>query len=226
MLIVAEIGVNWTSYAHAVEMMQRAKAAGADAVKFQVYLKEHVEKHPRAKELLEIQLFPDTLRVLKSAADRIGIEFFATPFFPAAVDWLEQVGVTKYKIRHADQFNEKLIGKVLHTKKPFYISTDSPSALPNARSVYCVPQYPPELKDIKIAEQDWGLYEGYSNHYPGISPSLLAVARGADYIEIHVTDYDLVDSPKDWTPIDWPVSWSFEQFKQFIDLARDMEVIR
>jgi sialic acid synthase SpsE len=125
--------------------------------------------------------------------------------FPEAVDWLEEVGVKRYKIRYADRDNHRLVGRVLLTGKITHTS---------GKDVYCVPKYPPSLAEIHVPDP----CHGYSNHYPGMAPALLAVARGAEYVEIHVKDND--------TAIDAPVSWTFDELRRFAAIAREVEQLR
>jgi len=52
--VVAEIGVNWDgNFKLAKEMMQNAKKAGCNAVKFQAYLEETVKSHPEYLRLVK-----------------------------------------------------------------------------------------------------------------------------------------------------------------------------
>jgi sialic acid synthase SpsE len=240
MLIVAEIGVNWTCLDHATMMMQKAKGAGADAVKFQVYSKEQIkdvrEKDPVVfKRLADIMLTRDYIQTLKDRADHIGIEFFATPMFPGAVDWLEQVGVKRYKIREHDNHYWELIERVDRTGKESFISAerldlrlDTMRVEDGQKFLYCVPQYPPPLNAIHLDTKLGSLetFYGYSNHYPEIVPALVAVARGAEYVEIHVEDSNWKFDMSQKEPIDHAVSWTFDKLDQFVKIAREMEAIR
>ena len=57
-----------------------------------------------------------------------------------------------------------------------------------------------------------------------MAPALMAVAHGAEYVEIHVMD-DIIELNQP-DPIDAAVSWDFEELTTFIKIAREMEVIR
>lgn len=222
--IAAECGVNWRNIAEARRMIGLAKDAGADAVKFQVFKKEHVKGHPRQSELEEIILGPEWIKFLKEAADGCGIEFFATPFFEEAVDWLEVVGVKRYKIRYADRHNPELIKRVKSTGKPYVISCDDPlkeihGIDQHGKLAFCIPMYPPE---IMIVPKGFELYRGYSSHYPSIVPPLVAAARGCEYIEVHIK----LDRyhPK-WVPVDDAVSISISQLTELCRLVREIEKV-
>ncbi|MDP2217204.1 MAG: N-acetylneuraminate synthase family protein [Methanolobus sp.] len=232
--IAAEIGVNFRNLTEARRMIGLAKNAGADTVKFQIYSQEHVKGHPRQRELEEIILTPEKIKYLKQAADDCGIEFFATPYFPEAVDWLEQVGVKRYKIRYVDRYNSNLINTILKTNKQVLLSCDcdylddiihnhkifNPGTIDY---IYCVPEYPPPLEKI-LFPYDFGdsLYTGYSNHYPSIVPPLVAAARGCEYLETHVKQDKYHNGYK---PIDDAVSITFSQLTELYRLVREIEKI-
>ena len=230
-LIVAEIGVNFGDIREAEAMIGFAKRAGADAVKFQVYNKENLYKvfpggdvlrDPKCEQLMRIMLDKEKLQHLKDVADGAGIEFFATPMFPEAVDWLNNIGVKRFKIRYADRDNTSLIDKVTGTGKPVIISCDY--ANPNNRSgfntdtvslMYCIPEYPPEKI---VLPQTFRVFAGYSNHHPSIVPPLAAAARGAMILEVHVKQ-------RGTEPIDDAVSITFEELTELVRLVREMEKV-
>ena len=218
--IVAEIGVNFTDLREAETMIGLAKRAGADAVKFQVYDKENIKDNPKYEQLMRIMLDKDKLQHLKNVADGAGIEFFATPFFIDAVDWLNEIGVEKFKIRYADRDNTQLINKALDTGKQVIVSCDfvNPnnrvwSSLDNIHMMYCIPEYPPKFA---VLPDVFSTFEGYSNHFPLVSPPLLAAARGAEIIEVHVKQGGT-------TPIDDAVSITFDELSELVRLVREME---
>jgi sialic acid synthase SpsE len=235
--IAAEIGVNFRKMSEAKRMIGLAKDAGADGVKFQVFQESHIKGHPREKELLNLIHKQQYFQFLKNTADECGIEFFATPMYPEAVDMLEAVGVKRYKIRYADRCNNNLINAVLKTNKKILLSCDKaylehlmyekkPEVQFNPARIhyiYCIPKYPPSLEEIAFPA-DFGdsLFNGYSNHYPSISVPLAATARGANYIEVHVKQDKY---PKDYRPIDDVVSITFSELKELVRLTREIEKV-
>lgn len=232
--IAAEIGVNFRNLTEARHMIGLAKHAGADAVKFQVFQEQHIKGHPREAELSELVLEQDNLLFFKDTADECGIEFFATPYYPEAVDMLESIGgIKRYKIRFADRHNMSILNKIISTEKPYLISCDdeyvnssAPQEVwdedPDKRKfVYCVPEYPP--KTVKLPEtfrKFRSLFHGYSNHYPSISVPLAAAARGAEYIEVHVKNDKYHDG---YRPIDDAVSITFTELEELVLLIREIE---
>jgi sialic acid synthase SpsE len=169
---------------------------------------------------MKIMLDKDKLQHLKNVADGAGIEFFATPMFPEAVDWLNDIGVKRFKIRYADRCNTQLLKKTLGTGKQVIISCDG--SFPNGKLgygkillMYCIPEYPP--KTITLP-QTFRVFTGYSNHYPSIVPPLAAAARGAKILEVHVKQ-------KGTEPIDGVVSITFEELTELVRLVREMEEV-
>ena len=234
--IAAELGVNWRNLTEAIRMIGLAHAAGADAVKFQCYLGDHVKGHPREEELKDKILDEVKLQHLKGVSDECGIEFFATPYYPEAVDMLESIGgIKRYKIRFADRHNMSLISKIISTEKPFliscddeYVNTSAPQEIwdeePDKRKfVYCVPEYPPKNVNMpKTFREFESLYHGYSNHYPSISAPLAAAARGAEYIEVHLKKGKYDDG---YRPIDDAVSITFTELEELVILIREIEKV-
>ena len=142
-LVVAEIGHNHAGdIAKAIDMIRSAKAAGANAVKFQTrnpkkvyqrtsergaYLFESDNPqwmdrvYGRHRELLEPTW--DDWQTLKGVADHIGITMFSTPFDMDSLALLEKLGVPAYKVASGDATNIPLIREIAHTGKPTIIST-------------------------------------------------------------------------------------------------------
>ena len=60
---------------------------------------------------------------IKKHCDEIDVEFMSTPFSNLAVDWLEEIGVKRYKIGSGDVSNLLLLEKIARTKKEIIISS-------------------------------------------------------------------------------------------------------
>lgn len=123
--VIAEAGVNHNgSFERACEMVVAAKAAGADAVKFQTFVPEAVilPSTPRAAYqrgegqaggMLEmvrpLALSFDQFRGLKRLCDETGIAFMSTPFDRQSADFLAQLGLPFLKISSGDLDNYSLL---------------------------------------------------------------------------------------------------------------------
>ncbi len=113
--IIAEMSANHNQSLHrAIEIIHRAKQAGADAVKLQTYtpdtitlncrsshfkIKDGIWKGKYLHELYQAAYTPwEWYPTLKRIADEIQIDLFSTPFDATAVDFLETMAVPAYKI--------------------------------------------------------------------------------------------------------------------------------
>lgn len=225
--IIAEMSANHCGDKElAKKIIKSAKDCGADAVKLQTY----------TADTLTIDCKTDTFKVkggtlwddkylydlykeaytpwewqkeLKEYADNIGIELFSTPFDNTAVDFLESIGVQKYKIAAFEAIDFPLIKYTASKGKPMIISTgvstfeDIQGAIDTCKSVgnnditilKCTSAYPAKLEDMnlvtirdmyeKFAPQ--GVKIGLSDHTMNIETVVAAVALGATVIEKHFT---------------------------------------
>lgn len=138
--IIAEAGVNHNgSVDQAVKMIEEAKKAGADAVKFQTFKSENlvVSDAPKAeyqKEttgnatsqyamLKELEISFEDFRILKQKADEIGIAFLSTPFDFESIDFLETLKLPFWKIPSGEITNLPYLMKIAQTKRPIMLST-------------------------------------------------------------------------------------------------------
>lgn len=145
--LIAEMSGNHNqSLARALEIVERAAASGADAVKLQTYTPETMTLDIRApgfviedeKSLWDGRQLFDLYReaytpwewhepIFKRASD-LGMQCFSTPFDDSAVDFLEKLGVPAYKIASFEAIDIPLIRRVARTGKPVIISTGMATA--------------------------------------------------------------------------------------------------
>lgn len=137
--IIAEAGVNHNGDIKlAKKLIDVAKEAGADAVKFQTFHAEEIvtlqgrkaDYQRRAKEkkqyemLKNLELSFDEFRELKKYCDKKEIEFISTPYDIKSVEFLnEEIGVSRFKVASADIINKPLIEAIAKTKKQITLST-------------------------------------------------------------------------------------------------------
>ena len=113
--IIAEAGVNHNGdLKMALQLIQEAKKAGADCVKFQTFKAEQIvtQQSPKAKYQLEVtsksesqfemlkklELTLDDYRALLEECKRVGIDFLSTPYNKEDVDFLCGLNVSGFKI--------------------------------------------------------------------------------------------------------------------------------
>lgn len=145
--LIAEMSGNHNqSLARALEIVERAAASGADAVKLQTYTAETMTLDIRApgfviddeKSLWAGRQLFDLYReaytpwewhepIIKHASD-LGLQCFSTPFDDSAVEFLENLGVPAYKIASFEVIDIPLIRRVARTGKPVIISTGMATA--------------------------------------------------------------------------------------------------
>jgi sialic acid synthase SpsE len=136
--IIAEIGVNHNGILElALELIDAAVRAGADAVKFQkrdlksLYPQKYLDNTNAGEKTLGY-LLPILQRVELSDGDyrRIvgycaqkGITFMCTPFDPPSADFLVSLGVPAFKVASADMINLPLLDHLAEKGLPMILST-------------------------------------------------------------------------------------------------------
>jgi pseudaminic acid synthase len=137
-------------------------------------------------------------------AEELGIEIFSSPFDKTAVDFLENLDISMYKIASMESGDIPLIKYVAKTQKPIIASTGSSTleeidelveavhseGNKNLTLLLCTSAYPTPHNQVHLARMDllrerYSLPIGLSDHTLGNSTSLAAVAMGATVIERH-----------------------------------------
>lgn len=138
--IIAEAGVNHDGRAdRAHQLVDAAKIAGADAVKFQTFSAEALATADAPKADYQKQGAPDgqsqldMLRALELSAPlhrelvdhclTIGLPFLSTPFDEASATFLAELGVPAFKIGSGELTNLGLLTHVARLGRPMLLST-------------------------------------------------------------------------------------------------------
>lgn len=197
--IIAEIGQNHNGdMKMAKDLIRAAKDGGADVAKFQVYEAQALfpkEGNPWYDYNCRTELSRAQVDELANECARLNIEFMASVFDLERVDWLEAIGVKRYKVASRSVRETALMERLVATGKPLIVSLGmwSEKEFPVIRSVvpvdflYCISKYPTPLNDLQLKRVDFNRYAGFSDHSIGIGGSLAAIALGARIIEKHFT---------------------------------------
>ena len=178
--IIAEAGVNHNGDVNlAKKLIDIAKEAGADAVKFQTFKAENVvtksagkaeyQKEPTGAEesqyemIKKLELSEEDFKDLFAYAREKEIIFLSSPFDKGSVDLLDELGVPAFKIPSGEITNFPLL-KHIARKKPIILSTgmstlgEIEEALEVIRNegieeiilLHCVSCYPAKAEDMNL----------------------------------------------------------------------------
>jgi sialic acid synthase SpsE len=135
--LIAEAGVNHNgSTETALRLVDAARRAGADAVKFQVFSASRLVAAgaPTAKYqqksaadqrslLADLELKRDDFQQIADHCGAVGIQFLATPFDPVDLEFLLTLDVPAVKIASTDLNNRPLLSASFATGLPTLLST-------------------------------------------------------------------------------------------------------
>ena len=97
--IVAELGANWGGNLDTLDLMAiRCARAGVSAIKLQALSPELLDRHPEWNWYRDASVTKDNIKAIDEHIKVCGLEWFATPCYPEAVELLDPY-VKRYKIR-------------------------------------------------------------------------------------------------------------------------------
>lgn len=230
----------------AVKLVEAAAATGADAIKLQTYTPDtitldhdgpgfRIEGGPwDGRTLYDLYKEAHTPyewhRPLFSKARELGVTIFSTPFDETAVDLLESLGASAYKIASFEAVDLPLIAYVAKTNKPMIISTgmcnlgEIEAAVRTAREngctelvlLHCVSSYPAATEDSNVRTvphlaQAFNCVAGLSDHTFSPAAAIASIALGGAVIEKHFTLARADGGP------DAAFSLEPAEFKQLVD---------
>jgi N-acetylneuraminate synthase len=239
-LVIAEIGINHEgSFDKAIRMVDDARRAGCECVKFQSHVVEDemipndVVPGNATESIWDIMarcaLSEEEEVRLKAYVEAQGMIYLCTPFSRAAAVRLERMGVSAYKIGSGECNNYPLVEHIAGYGKPVILSTgmndlDSiapaveilrrarvPFALLHCTSMYPTPYDKARLGAIPaLAAQFSDAVVGFSDHSLGNYLCFAAVALGACILEKHFT------SDRSWPGPDVPISMDPPELQELI----------
>lgn len=178
--IIAEAGVNHNgSFDLACRLVDAAKAAGADCIKFQTfrsqnlvsrnagkadYQKDTTGDGSQADMLSKLELSYDAFSRLKQYCEEIGITFLSTPFDLESAAFLDELGVPFWKIPSGEVTNLPYLEALAKTGRPVVMSTgmcemgEIEAALrvlrengtSDIRLLHCNTEYPTPFADVNL----------------------------------------------------------------------------
>jgi N-acetylneuraminate synthase len=214
MKIIAELGsVHDGSFGNAVKLIEAAAASGADTVKFQTHIAEaetlvdapmpsYFTGEPRMAYFKRTGFSPAQWIDLRKVSERCNVGFLSSPFSLEAIDLLEEVGVSAYKVASGEVSNLPLLERIAATGKPALLSSGmsnwaeldaavallrkgGPLTILQCASAYPCPPTAVGLNVLGEMRSRYSLPVGYSDHTVGSAASFAAVALGASVIEKH-----------------------------------------
>jgi pseudaminic acid synthase len=220
---IAEISANHQgSLKRAHDLIDAAADSGANAIKFQTYTADTMtldipkfavaENHELWGGRTLYSLYEEAStpwewhdELFSHCRERNTVPF-SSPFDLTAVDFLENLNASMYKIASLETSDHALIRKVGETGKPAIISTGATKfeEIEKLVSVFlgtgntdltllvCTSSYPAKASDahlrrMELLERAFNVKVGLSDHTLGIGVSLAAITLGAVAIEKHFT---------------------------------------
>lgn len=252
--IIAELSANHNgSLQTALDSIKAAKECGANAIKLQTYTADTLTLNSRNEDFIIsggtlwdgrnlYELYQEAYtpwewhKELFDYARSLDIDIFSTPFDKTAVDFLETLNPSAYKIASFEITDYELVRYSASKQKPIIISTgiatiDEIQDVVNiCKSVgneniillKCTSEYPAplneaNLKTISNMKETFGVEVGFSDHTLGVVAPLVAVTLGAKVIEKHF----IID--KSIGGADCGFSMDKKEFKQMVEAIRDAE---
>lgn len=179
--IIAEAGVNHNgSMELARKMVEKAKWAGADCIKFQTFISKNLVSHNAKKAeyqkqntgnddsqlqmLQKLELSFENFRELKDYCQEVGIDFLSTPFDFESLDFLNELGVPFWKIPSGEVTNYPYLVRIAKTKRPVVMSTGmcdleeieaaievlKDNGTEDLQLLHCNTEYPTPFEDVNL----------------------------------------------------------------------------
>ena len=251
--IIAEMSANHNHRKEiAIDTIRAAKKAGADAIKIQTYTADTLTldcdkpDFVCGKGLWEGETLYNLYKkaytpwewheeIFRIAKEE-GLVCFSTPFDKTAVDFLESLNNSIYKIASFEITDIPLIRYIASKHKPIILSTgiatleDIELAVNTIRSeqnnditlLKCTSAYPAPIEDANLQtipdmKQRFGVKVGLSDHTMGSIVPVTAVALCADVVEKHFIIDRNIGGP------DAAFSMEMDDFKQMVSDIRNVE---
>lgn len=178
--IIAEAGVNHNgSFELAYKLVDAAKNAGVDCIKFQTFKSKNLVSHTAKKAeyqkattgdssqqdmLKKLELSYDEFLALKDYCDQVGICFLSTPFDVDSIEFLNTINMPFWKIPSGEITNLPYLLALAKTGKPVVMSTGMcemeeieaaikvlrENGTKEIRLLHCNTEYPTPFEDVNL----------------------------------------------------------------------------
>jgi N-acetylneuraminate synthase/N,N'-diacetyllegionaminate synthase len=257
-IIIAEAGVNHNGDIQiAKKLIDVAVNAGVDYVKFQTFKADSlVSKSAKKAEyqtvnvndgndsqyamLKNLELSHDNHLELMNYCSQTNIQFFSTAFDVEGVNYLNNLGLSFFKIPSGEITNYPYLKAVALCGKPVVMSTGMCNEVEIKQALdvlmkfglkkesisilHCNTEYPTPMKDVNLKamlaiQKTFDVKVGYSDHTLGIEVPIAAVALGATIIEKHFTLDRTLPGP------DHVASIEPTELKDMVTAIRNIELV-
>jgi N,N'-diacetyllegionaminate synthase len=253
--VIAEIGVNHNGNLElAKQLIREASLCGADCVKFQTFKADRVATKDAPKAAYQLQTTAknesqvDMLKKLEMSMDSYreiiecckenNVLFISTPYNIEDVDFLEELGVSAYKLASIHASEPWFASYVAKTGKPVILSTGMATLAELELTIgkmtetknkqimllQCTTNYPSKLEDTNLLAmqtlaEKFNLIVGYSDHTTDDVACIVSVGLGAKVIEKHFTIDKSLEGP------DQSTSANPEEFSRLVQAIRSAELV-
>lgn len=171
---------------------------GANAVKIQLFGNDWNIKRLNSSGNDYLSISKDEYQILSNFSKTHGIELFASPFDNQRLNWCIENGDNIIKIGYGVfRDRREIANKAVESGKKVIVSIDPSKediieppygSSKNVSYLLTSRKYPTLLNEIELPFKfSDTIFQGYSDHCPGISACLVAITRGAEIIEKHFT---------------------------------------
>ena len=254
--IIAEAGVNHNGDLNlAKRLVDAAVEAGADLVKFQTFkasrlvtkkadkadyqLSTSSKGQSQFEMLNQLELTEQMHESLIDYCKKRNIGFFSSAFDIKSLDYLNKLGLNRFKIPSGEINNIPYLRHIGSFGKPLILSTGMATlneigdalkilektavSRKNIAILHCNTEYPTPIIDVNlkamcVIRDKFDVAVGYSDHTLGIEISIAAVALGATVIEKHLTLNRSFQGP------DHKSSLEPNEFKKMVKSIRNIEM--
>ena len=182
--IIAEAGVNHNgSFDLACKLVDEAKRAGVDCIKFQTFKAEKLVSHSAKKAeyqkretgdssqqdmLKQLELSFEEFVELKAYCDQVEIAFLSTPFDFDSLDFLNTIDMPFWKIPSGEVTNYPYLVALAKTGKPIVMSTGmctmeeigqalavlKENGAGEIKLLHCNTEYPTPFEDVNLTAME------------------------------------------------------------------------